>query len=198
MATTFFALLLAVFVPIIGLRFVLLRYAPSPMARQLRMLQLNVALQLFRDRILYLRRRELRALYPYRKCIRELQTAVILRDAFEKRAAAHGPKLELLARQTEEYAIIDRYYERKLRQAAAFLGEMSDEQLQAIATSIRDELLEGLVPVSTVADFLKEERQVIKESSHMAVGHYGRMTARMREIRKAILLSAIRGLAKRR
>lgn len=178
--------------------FLLLRmYAPTPIARQLRMIQLTVALQLFRHKVLSLRSRDLRMLYGYRKCVRELNLAVVLRNGFEARAAEHGPKLEQLARRTDDYAMIQRYYDDKLAQAAAFLGNMPDEQLQSIAKSIRDEMLSGFVPVSTVADFLKGERQAIKEAPYMAVGHFGRMVTRMKEIRKAVLVSAIRGLAKR-
>jgi hypothetical protein len=198
MVTTFLALLLALLTILAGLHLLRRRYVPSPLAQQLRQLQISIALQHFRDSVIAFQSREMRILNGYRRSIRELQVAVLMRSGFETHAAKRGPHIERMLRQTEEYALIERYYDRKLLQAVTFWKDLSDARLQSIAGSIRDELLEGLVPVSTVADFLKGERETIRAASHMAVGHYGRMMARMRDIKKAVLAGGGGGLARRR
>ncbi len=161
----------------------LFTYAPSSVARKILFFRVGLAFRHAYDRIAYMRSGELRKFFGYQKCIRELQAAGSLRHGFEKHVATLGPEVERYAHQTTEYAMIERCYERKLRQAAMFLGHMSDEQLGHVAKFFRDAMLDEAVPVSVVADFLKGERQAIKKAPYMAVGHFARMLARMTEIK---------------
>ena len=113
----------------------------------------------------------------------DFETAIELRNGIESRLAESlGPEGPSVAREMEEFAMLERHLERCKERAARYLASMPDEDIAVVSRMFQQGILEGAVPVPAVEAFYRDERELLGKTPHMIAGHFDRMEYRFNKL----------------
>lgn len=159
------------------------RYVPSKGAFLFRWMLARVAVKRAFVACLDHFDRKARRFRRYAAVMSDLETALEMRNGIESRLSESlGPAGPGVAREMEEFAMLERHLDRCRDRAAAYLASMPDEDIAVVAENFQRGILEGLVPLAAVRQFYRDERELVKNQPHMIVGHFERMEHRFNEL----------------
>jgi hypothetical protein len=159
------------------------RYAPSMGAFMFRRHLATVAVKRAFMTCLHVFDRKARCFDRYARAMSDFETAIELRNGIEKRISdALGAEGRAAVRDMEEFAMLERHLERCRDRAAAYLGSMPDEDIAVVSRNFQEGILEGVVPLSAVMAFYRDERELVRAAPHMVSGHFERMEFRFNKL----------------